>query len=305
MGKGHVMPEVGVIRVKCACGEKLSAPAGSEGKKGRCPACGNKILLTATPAPQPQTVAAAAPFPKAPPSPFDAQAHDEPIPLPDELAPAEGDPFDAMYELAKPTAPPAIPAARRCPQCAGPMPGSAVLCTQCGFDTRTGKKLTTAPVKVVKASKPWFGGRAAKDKPVDRMAAEGSFLAGLFLSAVFALAASVVWFLVAWVSGFSIGYIAMLIGGAAGVGMQIGNKGYSTPGGFAAMAMTLGAILLAKIAVFEAVVMPKVNQINPNMSMFDLPSSILTPYFVSPMGLIIIAVGLIFAYRTASGSVSK
>ena len=43
------------------------------------------------------------------------------------------------------------------------------------------------------------------------MAPQGSFVAGLAMSAAFALAASLVWIAIAWVTGFTIGYIAILI----------------------------------------------------------------------------------------------
>ena len=43
---------------------------------------------------------------------------------------------------AAPVAPAAAPA-NACPNCASPMPQGAVLCINCGYDTRTGKKFTT------------------------------------------------------------------------------------------------------------------------------------------------------------------
>ena len=45
--------------------------------------------------------------------------------------------------------------------------------------------------------------------------------------ACFAAAGALVWFLIGYFTGYSIGFVAMGVGALAGVGMQIGQKGYS------------------------------------------------------------------------------
>ncbi len=140
----------------------------------------------------------------------------------------------------------------------------------------------------------------AGKQPIDLMAPQGSFMAGLALSAAFALAASVVWFLIAWTTGFTVGYIAILIGGAAGAGMKIGQKGFSSTGGTAAAALTLAAIMCAKFAVIEVILM----RAGSHKSIFDLSGPALGYYFFSPIGLIIIVIGMGAAFRTANGSIS-
>ena len=82
--------------------------------------------------------------------------------------------------------------------------------------------------------------------------------------------------------------------------MKIGQKGFSSLGGSAAAGMTLVAILLAKLAVIEMLL----SRQGLNRSIFDLNGAKLGYYFCSPIGLIIIAVGMGAAYRTANGSVS-
>ena len=120
------------------------------------------------------------------------------------------------------------------------------------------------------------------------------------MSAIFAVAASIVWIVIAWFTGYAIGYVAILIGGAAGAGMQLGQKGHSTNGGSSRCGITLLAILLAKFAVIEMLLTHQ----GFNRSIFDLNGAKLGYYFFSPIGLIIIAVGMGAAYRAGNGSVS-
>jgi hypothetical protein len=214
--------------------------------------------------------------------------------------PADDDGLGALYDLAQQAnsaAPP--PAAVRCPQCASALDDGAVLCTNCGFDTRTGKNLARAAAAAPAPSTLPYATPKKPSKPVDYMAPQGSLVVGTAVSAAFALAASIVWILFAWFTGLAIGYIAILIGVAAGLGMRIGQKGFSGAGGFAASALTLFAILLAKFIVLRLLLDEKA----PDKSIFNLDPAKLAYYFFNPIGLIIIAVGLLAAYRTANGSV--
>ena len=122
-------------------------------------------------------------------------------------------------------------------------------------------------------------------------------MAGLILCCVFALVASVLWIAVAWVTHYSFGIIAIAIGIAAGIGMQIGHKGYSHGGGYFAASATLVTILIAKLAVLQFVVL-----IPHHRAIASLPGSALGYYFFSPVGDIIMLVGIAAAYRCASGT---
>jgi hypothetical protein len=212
----------------------------------------------------------------------------------------EDDGLGAMHELAELAK--AVPSASNavyCPQCRTAMDDKAVLCTNCGYDTRTGKSLAVANIPA--ESRASAKSLKKTGKAVDYMAPDGSLILGVIFSAVFALAASLVWIAVAWLTGFAIGYIAILIGAAAGVGMQIGHKGYSKTGGYIASAMTIFAIIVAKIVVLEAIIAHE----GKHVSIFDLDRAKMGYYFFNPIGLIIIAVGIGAAYRTANGSSSK
>jgi hypothetical protein len=272
------------ISVLCACGKKLKASASAIGRKARCPACGNTVTL--------KVPSAAVPPPL---PPVIARPSAKKV-----VIPADDDGLGALYELAEQAhAAPIATESPRCPSCRSEMERDAVLCMGCGYDVRTGKSITTSPAKkqsllpAALAAKP-------KNKPVDLMAPEGSLLLGVAMCAAFAFVASLLWIAVAWVTGFSIGYIAILIGGAAGVGMRVGHKGFSKTGGMIAAAMTLAAILCAKLVVMQL----ELTHLGLNISVFDMDSAALCTYLFKPIGLIIIAIGMGAAFRTANGSVS-
>ena len=207
--------------------------------------------------------------------------------------------MDVLDELARQAdAATALPDVARCTQCAMPMPEGAVLCTNCGYDTRTGRKLAVASA-ATPPRREAFPSIGRKAKPVDAMAPQGSFAAGLVMSLAFAMAASLVWIGLAYATGYIIGYVAILIGGAAGVGMQFGHKGYSRAGGTGAAALTLVAILLAKFIVLEMLI----SRAGSHRSISNIDPAKLGFYFFSPISLIIMVIGMAAAFRTANGSV--
>lgn len=212
------------ITVLCACGKKLKAPATAVGRRAKCPACANVLTI------------------ELPPPPPKVQ---------------EDDPLGALYELAETEKSSArsneLDDSPRCPQCAGAMPSGAVLCTNCGFDSRTNQKIVAAA-----APKPAAldYGRPEKKKAVDRMAAQGSFMMGLLLSFGLATVGGIVWFLVTWLSGLNFYLVCVLVGVCAGAGMKIGQKGYSTLGGWAAVGVTVIVMIGARLAIIIALLIP-------------------------------------------------
>ena len=275
------MTAADTISVMCACGRKLKAPATAVGKKARCPACGNTLVLAAAGiAPEPATA-----------------ARDVPLPPPIGIPTAEDIAQDALSTPAEyPETISAPTSVNGCPQCKSPMAAGAVLCVNCGFDTRTGRTVAVgapAPARAIASGKP-----AKKRSNRNSMALKGPLLAGTVGSAIAALVASILWVVVAWLTGYAVGYIAIAIGVAAGLGMQAGYKDTNQTGGLIAAAMTVFAIFVAKVVVLEIVIA----RVNPGLSMFDIDSDKLAAYFLNPIGLVIIVIGVAAAYRTASGS---
>ena len=279
------------VLVLCDCGKRLKAPATAVGRRVRCPACGAAVSVGGT-----MTVAPPAPVAGA------RTAHKMAAVVSQPAGGADGG-LDALYELAE-QARSARPAAEqpRCPGCRSGLAADAVLCTNCGYDTRTGRSLAAAtvdrPAKPARAS--GVAGRRGKVQ-VDHMAPQGSLMVGVAMSLAFAAAASVVWVLVATVTGFTIGYIAILIGWAAGAGMKVGQKGFSSAGGSAAAGVTLAAILLAKLATIELYLALHHGMVVPLSALTGPKAGF---YFFNPIGVIIMLVGMGAAFRTANGSVS-
>jgi len=144
------MPAENVISVVCSCGKRLKAPPTAAGKKARCPVCKSVVVLpsnensigVATMEP-PETA-------EPPPAALGSVAdHD--------------DGTDGMYDVAEPASAAAgAPSGPACPQCHSAMDDGAVICTNCGFDTRTGKLLAVAAAPA--PAKAGIFGKAAKSE---------------------------------------------------------------------------------------------------------------------------------------------
>ena len=292
------MTTANIIHVMCPCGKKLKAPATAAGKKARCPACGNTLViapgegLADAPAMPPPIARSKPPAATPPPMPKPAQSAPPAIGIPEE---EQDNSLDAMYTLAEQARTvPEPTAVGSCPQCKSPLAAGAVLCVNCGYDVRTGRKtaVATAPARAVAS------GRTAK-KAAKRSATAlmGPLLAGTIFSAIAALVASGLWIIVAAATGYAVGFIAIAIGVAAGIGMVAGNKDTSPIGGLIAAVTTILAILFAKVVVAEIILA----RVAPGVSLFDLPSDKLAEYFFSPMGLAMIAIGVLAAFKTGSG----
>lgn len=293
------MPGEGTITVRCTCGKKLKAPAESAGKRARCPACGAILRLIAT-QPRPVTMATATATSRAATAVVNRakpaaapKALVAPQPLPketpsDEFAGDDG--LGALYELNEQANTAAVaPDGARCPSCSSAMNADAVLCTDCGYDTRLGKTRTTDKAPVLSYSTPKPKG---KKVPVDRMAPQGSFVVGLVLASVFGVVCSILWIVVMFLTGFEIGILATVVGWTVGLGMQIGQKGHSRRGGIAAATIAVLAIAGPKLLLMALVlaVLPGKNAAEVGYAFFH------------PLTLLFILLGIGAAFRTANGS---
>jgi hypothetical protein len=258
----------GTISVQCKCGKKLKAPATAVGKKAKCPKCGN--VLTVTPPPPP----------------------------PDD------DSLDALYDLAAAGEQAAAQEqlAPRCPSCMREMAPGAVLCTNCGYDTRSGKSAAATP-KGLTTPPPLTSGKAAakgtrfdpaaaaaaaqsakasaKLKPADKMAPQGPFWKGLLFSLGGAFVGAIVWVIIARVTGYWGMLPLFIIAILAGLGMQFGQEGYSYRGGAAAATITFVTMIVARLLVILALMLPSMKTMNkmrearaeaakmPDLSMYD------------------------------------
>jgi hypothetical protein len=260
--------------------------------------------LTNDPAAQPQAVAgnssgSASRAQAVAPRPAAVASRSTAVAPPPETSGASEDPFNALYDLADDelAAAPVVEAPR-CPQCRTAMGDGAVLCVKCGYDTRTGKKLTTEAVTKSGKARPVVPGK----KPVeDRMAAQGSFPVGVVVCIAGGLAVAVVWFGIAKATGLGLPLIGCATGIACGVGMHLGQKGTSDIGGIVAAAVTFLCIVATKVAIVYAILYPLAQTFDDEQT-FRL---VLTASMIRLSTIVSLVVGVGIAWRTASGSMSS
>ena len=221
------------ISVQCGCGKKLKAPSTAVGKRAKCPACGNVLTIELPPPP-----------------------------------PAEDDPLGAMYDLAEAEKAASTNAAEegpRCPKCGSELAAGSVLCVNCGYDLRSGKKATTIKAAPVAAA-PGKGKPLAYAEKEERPAAEGNYFMGILFGLLFAAGGAAVcavatYFLddvpflslVARWSVLGIGYLA-------GLGVDKGYKGGNLFAGMTAAGVTLVVALVTKFVVLAAIIAPGVKK---------------------------------------------
>jgi membrane associated rhomboid family serine protease len=146
------------IEVKCSCGKTLLAPDNSAGKRGRCPACGNPLIVRAPQSREEPRIQPVASKPSQsssiPTSPVIAAPSDIRVPP---VAAADDDEYRLAPE--QPAEPPPVPAVhpdggsapgapkrkpKICPSCERELPAGSKVCIACGIVLKTGKSLRTS-----------------------------------------------------------------------------------------------------------------------------------------------------------------
>ncbi len=146
------------IDVQCSCGKRLKAPDNSAGKRGKCPACGQSLLIAASSPAVPVFAKQTAPAKRPASRPPELSI----APIPDSLLPEmladrptgsrQADEDDFRVEALAPL-PSQVELMRRalapkndgppktCPSCKREYPSSAKLCTNCGIDLASGRSI--------------------------------------------------------------------------------------------------------------------------------------------------------------------
>lgn len=247
------------VVVVCTCGAKLRAPTTLAGKRVKCPKCTSPIhvpgqrpgVSTSVDASSSQKQAghrtpaeALAPLGSLRGKPAGASPKSKAASVASPTALDDGDDFLsglAGHEASSSAEPmEALPTVGGpCLGCGGVMATGAVVCTQCGFDTRKGKasKTQVGPGKAEMATK-----------------AAGRFALGVTFCSVGALIGGGIWFAVGWYMDLEIGYVAWGIGALCGFGMLLGNGQPNRFGGLIAAGIAALAITAAKAAIFVAVI---------------------------------------------------
>ena len=167
-----------------------------------------------------------------------------------------------------------------------------VLCTSCGYNRLTGKSLST--VKAAPAGKrkmPWGSGKK-NTAPADGPESMGSFLIGLLLASALGIIWVFLWVRVTHLIGYFISIpVAAFLGWTIGMGMRLGQRGYSQRGGVAAAIISVISIAGFNLVAFFVGMM---------ITHGTYIAAIL--FIVFPgLTIISVAVGIGAAYRTANG----
>ncbi len=260
--------------VKCgSCQKKLKAHEKLAGKKVKCPGCGAVLKI-----PQPGSTATAASS-----AASSAASQREDIPLQE-------------------------PKESTCPSCRKPLSPSAVLCVDCGYDLRSGRKLQTE-IDSEESAPASFSPRSWEKSSADVHAssqANGPFWRGCVLSAIAVLITAAVWCGVAVFTGREFGLIAWALGIMAGGGMVLGYGGDNDLAGITAAFIALFGIVAAKWMIFSSVVLPILNEITQVLgeTMAEAAPSTAGLFFSSmfgPMDGIFILLAFFTAYKFGTG----
>jgi len=120
------------IKVTCACGQSFAAKDELAGRTVKCPKCSRPLSIPAQGAASSIASAMTAPMPQ------------QPAPTPAPAAPAAPSPahpsaglFDEVGLSSAPTG------TTPCPGCRAPIPMGAIVCVQCGYNMRLGRRMET------------------------------------------------------------------------------------------------------------------------------------------------------------------
>ncbi len=203
------MTQAAMEQIVCAgCGKSYRWKPELAGKKGKCK-CGQLLQF---PMDDPGAQAAAA------------------MPKEEEAGEYE---LNEPVAAPKPVAPKAAVGIKACKGCSGMLAPGAVLCTRCGLNQTTGKKMATS-VKGPGVE----GGDVAK--------AAGKVVLSMVLGGVTAVICAVLWIVVEVMTGFRFGLAAVGIGLATGGVMRLVNPNGGKITGYGAVGFALFALALVK-----------------------------------------------------------
>lgn len=303
--------------LKCPCGARLKAPDNAAGKRVKCPKCQTALRIPAVPgsASPPATPDAASPRASARPttpraaSPGTSARTPTPGMAPPRaeqaktVAPAlppvpaatgAADPFSLDGEflagMEGGVAAPALPAlaSAKCPKCGASMAPGTVLCTACGFNSQTGKKVKGAAAS---SGGPGATSEAARAATMAAVAM-GATLRGVIVSCVLAAGGAGLWAFILFSADREIGIIAWIVGALAGAGMAAGSRTETMQNGLLAAAIALAAIVAAK-TVYVAV------EIVPGAPVSAIVPAVLQS-MVNPWDALFAGLALFTAYRLGS-----
>jgi hypothetical protein len=233
------MAETAPAKVCIHCAEDCSTKARVKDSQGRyaCKGCHEQALAKAAAA------AAARPVTVARPATAASALGPDAIALADEAGFDPGLLQSALDGVATP---------QTCPACGSGMPTQAVMCTICGFNTRTGKAATVTVLKdagddLEPTEKKGVAKKIAEAPAMLMLGTLGSLIGGVVGAGI--------WALVAYQINYEIGWLAVGVGALVGGGMAKGAQGYTGAlTGLVAAIIAVGAVMGGRYMAISAVV---------------------------------------------------
>lgn len=239
------------IELACPkCHQKYRLKDELAGKKAKCAKCGESMQIpgakavaagvaTAAKASAAQAATRKPTAPKRAPAKPVAAVAATPKPVVTDPLPDLSDLFDDSFPVAaQPSRLEAPSSGSSCPKCGEQLGGNAVVCVKCGFNKKTGKKMTTS--------------HESSSSTAKKKSSASTLMKGTLFSFIGAMIGAGVWLAIIVFTGYEIGYVAWGLGGAAGVGMAAGHEDDDgTTAGIIAACMAIVGIFAAKLFAFE------------------------------------------------------
>jgi ribosomal protein L37AE/L43A len=293
--KYRLKDELAGKKAKCAkCGESMQIPGAKPVTAGVAPAAKATTAQTSAPKPAAQKPAPAKPVAAvvAPSKPVIAD------PLPD-----LSDLFDDSFPVsAQPSRLESTSGGSSCPKCGERLGANAVVCVKCGYNKKTGKKMTTS--------------HESSSSTAKKKSSASTLMKGTLFSFIGAMIGAGIWMAIIVGTGLESGYIAWGLGGIAGIGMALGHEDDDgTAAGIIAAVMSIVGILAGKLGAYEyyksnpaSLGIEGLETLDPNeLAQFGefLDQSVSMMDLMSPVDAIFIILAACTAYKLGSGQATS
>lgn len=120
-----------------------------------------------------------------------------------------------------------------CPTCSTPVTADQVICTRCGTNVRSGKKIATTV-------------QGPPGRTAEVAATAGRVILSLVLGGITAVACAIIWIVIIFVTGYELGLVAWGIGLATGGVIRLVNRNGGVLAAMAGAGFALLSLLLVK-----------------------------------------------------------
>jgi hypothetical protein len=161
-----------------------------------------------------------------------------------------------------------------CPSCAAPLLSEAVLCIQCGYHSKKGRKIaldqedgTSQDATSLENSvrRPSASQTLSRQRKRQSGFTPASYIRGTLISLVFALIGGGLWAFASLATDYSLGFLAWAVGGLAGLGMALVHQDEDgTLAGITSAFMALVGCVFSKVLYFALFLSAFTGTLNEN-----------------------------------------